>query len=207
MPHFLYLCSSILSCSRFFFALGVWLAGVTAEGIRRGGAMTVASRLQTPLSVWKRRPHQTKMNYCGEWCPTPLFRSHFLSVSLLRFQLCDNTFIISRLKTLSFNWLPCKHKELCSLYGFPLISLNTAPLPNCSNYNRIRWDHGHKFVNKFVETLLQRHSFLSWMLQQGISNLFSPHWCFSGPQLMSDCIPLFHQSKHCLSLENIFTAP
>lgn len=43
---------SLLVCSPFF-ALGVWVAGVTAEGVKRGEAMTLVPRLQGPLDVWE----------------------------------------------------------------------------------------------------------------------------------------------------------
>lgn len=99
--------SSISSClfSVSLAALGVCLGGMTAEGVIRG-RMTVASRLQSPLKVWKRSLHQTKRNLCGKSPLSPTFLSfRFLSVSvlLLEFKPQGNTFIISRLQTLCFN--------------------------------------------------------------------------------------------------------
>lgn len=186
--------------------------------------MTVASRLQSPLDVWERGDH-IKQKWATVANAAPLLS--FFLISCL--SLCwGSSYTATHLSSADLR--PCAltgfHvRELCGLYGSPLLSLNTGPLPNRSNYNGIRWDRGRKFGNKFsflhkahhnitttrdkfrVGPLWWSSSILIMLLLQGTSNLLSPHWCFRGPQLLSDCIPLFHQSKHCLSSGNIFTAP
>lgn len=144
----------------------------------------------------------------------------FSVISCLKFKLHGNTFIISRLRIPWFNWVPCKYRELCRLYGLP------PPKPQCRPPSKLQQLlHESTVVNlatnflsctKLVRDTADRFrvvprwrssSILVASLQQGISDLGSLHWCFRGPQLLSDCIPLLHQSKHCLSSGNIFTAP